>query len=49
MKLTDHLLATCFFLKGPKPEAFSSRFFIFAQIRLVWVGDLRTKPKYSKF
>ncbi len=34
-------------LKGPKLEIFGSR--VFTQIRPVWVGDLGTRPKYSKF
>ncbi len=32
---------------GPKLEIFGSR--VFTQIRPVWVGDLGTRPKNSKF
>ncbi len=35
-------------LKGPKLEIFGFRFF-FIQSRLVWVGDLGTRPKNLKF
>jgi hypothetical protein len=34
-------------LKGPKLEIFGFR--VFSQIRLVWVGDLGTRQKNSKF
>jgi hypothetical protein len=34
-------------LKGPKLEIFGSR--VFPQIRPVWVADLGTKQKNSKF
>ncbi len=40
LKLTDHLPATYLFLKGPQ---------VFTQIRSVWVGNLETRPKNSKF
>jgi hypothetical protein len=33
--------------KGPKLEIFGSR--VCAQIRLVWVSDLGTRPKNAKF
>ncbi len=35
------------YLYGPKLEIFGSR--VFTQIRPVWVGDLGTSPKNSKF
>jgi hypothetical protein len=34
-------------LKGPKLEIFGFR--VFSQIRPVWVGDLGTRQKNSKF
>jgi hypothetical protein len=33
-------------LEGPKLEIFGS--LVFTHIRPVWVGDLGTRPKYSK-
>jgi hypothetical protein len=40
------IFTTIGFLKGPKLEIFGTG--VFAQIRPVWVGDLGTRPKYSK-
>jgi hypothetical protein len=37
----------CHLLKGPKLEIFGFR--VFSQIRPVWVGDLGTRQKNSKF
>jgi hypothetical protein len=37
----------CVYLKGPKLEIFGFR--VFSLIRPVWVGDLGTRPKNSKF
>jgi hypothetical protein len=44
---TSYLQGDHFTLKGPKLEIFGSR--VFPQIRPVWVSDLETRQKSSKF
>jgi hypothetical protein len=44
----NYLLLTCLYnLKEPKLEIFD--FWVFAQIRPIWIGHLGTRPKNYKF